>query len=301
MPGVAASHSEYVTGQVPAGGPVRISASPDVCSETTRRGVSPGSDTDERAGPSSTGCRPTCSIAFTACSSSPAAAAADAADAADDEPDDAPTTSSAAGCPQSPRTTGANVTAVAESTNRTLADCPMAAHSAEAAGSEPPYVAEPPAPRSRTRLTSFDKLDEYCPTDDFAASPGFSVVTSGGIASASTQQAPTSPTAAREAPTTEARDVSRDDIHNASSRSPGSTTGTSRCDATGCQGTTAGSHRTVATDPPMIRNGSPHSRDAAPDGTGCSDSSARTDRRPRSTAPAQASSTAGTPRYQKTQ
>ena len=138
MPGGAASHSEYVTGQVPAGGPVRISASPDVCSETTRRGVSPGSDTDERAGPSSTGCRPTCSIAFTACSSSPAADAAADADAADDEPEDVPTTSSAAGCPQSPRTTGANVTAVDESTNRTLADCPMAAHSAEAAESEPP-------------------------------------------------------------------------------------------------------------------------------------------------------------------
>src|SRR5229473_2647317 len=101
-------------------------------------------------------------------------------------------------------------------------------------------------------VVAVDEPDESRPTDGFAASPGFSVVTSGGITSASTQQAPTSTTAAREAPTTEAREVSRDDTHNASSRSPGRTTGTSRCDATGCQGTTAGSHSTVATDQPMI-------------------------------------------------
>ncbi len=178
----------------------------------------------------------------------------------------------------------------------------MAAHSAEAAESEPPYVAEAPTPRSRTRLTSFDRPDEYRPTDGCAASPGFSVVTSGGITSASTQQAPTSTTAAREAPSAEARDVSRDDIHTASSTSPGSTTGTSRCDAMGCHGTTAGSHSTVTTDQAMIRNGSPHNRNAAADGgtERVADSTAHRPS-PERAAPAQASSTAGTPRYQKTQ
>ena len=44
---------------------------------------------------------------------------------------------------------------MAKSTNRTLADGPMAAHSAAAAAAEPPYVALAPTPRSRTRLASF--------------------------------------------------------------------------------------------------------------------------------------------------
>ena len=181
----------------------------------------------------------------------------------------------------------------------------MAAHSAEAAESEPPYVAVAPTPRSCTRLTNFDRLDEFRPTDGWAVSPGFSVVTSGGIASASTQQAPVSATTAREAPSAAARAVSRDDIHTANSTSPGSTTGTSRWDAIGCHGTTAGSHSTVTTDQPVIRNGSPHNRTAEtaageetkerPSSTAC------TNRRPSAAAPAQASSTAGTPRYQKTQ
>src|ERR1700722_1871058 len=118
------SHSEYVTGQVPAGGPVRTSASPDVWSETTWRGTTPKTDTDDRAGPSSTGRRPICSIE---CTASPSTAA-------DDE---RPSITSAAGWPQSSRTTGANVAAVAGSMNRTLADEPIDAHSAEAAGTEP--------------------------------------------------------------------------------------------------------------------------------------------------------------------
>ena len=90
--------------------------------------------------------------------------------------------------------------------------------------------------------------------------PGFSVVTTGGTASASTQQAPTTATAAREAPKAEARDVSHDDIHTPNSTSPGSTTGTSRWDAMGCHGTTDGSHSTVTTDQATITSGSPHSR-----------------------------------------
>src|SRR5262249_21733499 len=93
---------------------------------------------------------------------------------------------------------------------------------------EPPYVVDAPMPRSCTRLTSFDTPDEYRPTVALAASPGFSVVTSGGIASASTQQTPTSATAAREAPTTEARDVSREHTHSASRRRPGQPQGPRR-------------------------------------------------------------------------
>jgi len=79
VPGGAASHSEYVTGQVPAGAPVRSSASPEVRSETTCLGTAPDSDTDDRVGPSSTGRRPARSIEYSACARS-------AADDADDVP-----------------------------------------------------------------------------------------------------------------------------------------------------------------------------------------------------------------------
>jgi len=41
----------------------------------------------------------------------------------------------------------------------------MAAHNSKAAETEPLYVAEAPAPCSRTRLTSFDTPDEDCPTE----------------------------------------------------------------------------------------------------------------------------------------
>src|SRR5262249_33103379 len=160
-------------------------------------GRDPGRDTDDRVGPSRTGRRPACSTERTACSSS----AVDAADG--------PGSTSAAGCPHSPRMTGANVAAVNASVTRTLADGPMAAQSAEAAAIEPRYVADAPTPRSCTRLISVDDSDELAGLDR----PGFSVVTSGGSASASTQQAPTAARAAREAPTAEARDSSHEDIH----------------------------------------------------------------------------------------
>ena len=205
-------------------------------------------------GPSSTGCRPACSTERTACASAAADAAADG-----------PGTTSATGCPHMPRITGANVAAVDASVTRTLADGPMAAHSAAAAATEPAYVADAPTPRSRTRLTNRDTLDERAEdeADEDAAGacdrPGFSVVMSGGPASASTQQAPTTATAAREAPKAQARDSSHDDTHTPNSTSPGSTTGTSRWDAMGCHGTTDGSHSTVTTDQATISNGSPHS------------------------------------------
>ena len=58
----------------------------------------------------------------------------------------------------------------------------------------------------------------------------------------------------------------------------------------------------AATDQPISRNGSPHSRKAATRETGVSEESIlRTSRRPSTAAPAQASNTAGTPRYQNTQ
>ena len=79
-PSGTASHAEYVTGQVPAGGPVKTWASSDVRSETTCRDTTPTSDTDDRVGPSSTGRRPTCSIECIACQSS----AADDADKDED-------------------------------------------------------------------------------------------------------------------------------------------------------------------------------------------------------------------------
>ena len=128
-----------MTGQVPVGAPVSDSASPEVRSETACCGKAPGSDTDERDGPSSTGRRPACSTERTACSSAAADAAAEG-----------PGTTSATGCPHMPRMTGANVAAVDASVTRTLADGPMAAHSAAAAAIEPPYVADAPTPRSCT-------------------------------------------------------------------------------------------------------------------------------------------------------
>jgi hypothetical protein len=93
-----ASPTEYVSGQVPAGGPVKTSASSNVRSDTTCRGTTPISDTDDRVEPSNTGRRPTWSIARTACQSS--------------AEDDVPKTTNAADCPQRPRTTGANDAAV---------------------------------------------------------------------------------------------------------------------------------------------------------------------------------------------
>src|SRR6478735_8581134 len=67
-----ASHSEYVTGQLPAGGPVNTCASLEVRSKTTCRGATPSIATDDRVGPSTTGRRPICSIESTACSSTAA-------------------------------------------------------------------------------------------------------------------------------------------------------------------------------------------------------------------------------------
>src|SRR5579872_5406723 len=109
-----------------------------------------------------------------------------------------------------------------------------------------------------------DTLDERDESvgDDAAGEcdrPGFSVVMSGGAASASTKQAPMTATAVREAPNAQARASSHDDIHTPSSTSPGSTTGTSRWDAMGCHGTTDGSHSAVTTDRATISSGSPHS------------------------------------------
>ena len=92
-----------------------------------------------------------------------------------------------------------------------------------------------------------------------------SEVTTGGIASASTQQIPTSVTVRRDAPSTAARTVTRDETQTPNRTSPGSTTGTSRCEAHGCHGATAGSQSTVPTDQAMIRKGSPHSRAATID------------------------------------
>ena len=124
---------------MPVGAPVRDSASPEVRSEIANCGNAPGSDTDERDGPSSTGCRPTCSTERTARST-----------AATDAPAEGSGTTSATGCPHMPLMTGAKVAAVDASVTRTLADGPMAAHSAAAAAIEPPYVADAPAPRSCT-------------------------------------------------------------------------------------------------------------------------------------------------------
>ena len=123
-PAGAANHSEYVAGQVPAGGPVSTSASAEVLSETASRGVIPGSDTVTRDEPITTGRRPSCEMRL-------AASASRAVDFA-------PGTIHAAGWPQRPRTTGANASASCSSTKRTLADGPMAAHSDQAAATEPP-------------------------------------------------------------------------------------------------------------------------------------------------------------------
>src|SRR5579859_2284110 len=121
VPDGAASQREYVAGQVPGGGPVSSSASRDVRSEITRRGTAPAISTDDRDAPSSTGCRPVCSIERTACSSP-------AADAG---------TTRATGWSQSPRMAGPNIVADAESANRTLAEGPIESQSAETAETEP--------------------------------------------------------------------------------------------------------------------------------------------------------------------
>ena len=240
----------------------------------------------------STGRRPAASIERTAWPSTAAGPPGD---------DESPGATQATGCPQNSSTADPNVPAVDADANKTLADGPIDVHNDETAVNDPPYVAEAPAPRSRTRLTSFETPDEYRPTDGLAVSPGFSVVTSGGMAMASTQQAPASTTAAREAPSTEARDVSHDDAHTASSTSPGSATAASRCDPSGCHGTTAGSHNTAATDQKMTRSGSTHNTAARQATAERPSSTASTVRRPSTAAPAQASSTAGTPRYHTTQ
>src|SRR6185437_314593 len=197
---------------------------------------------------------------------------------------------------------GAYNAAVEESTKRTLADDPIVLPSEEAAATDPPYAAAAPTPRSWTRLTCFARRDDSRPTDALFAKPGLNVVTSGGITSASTQQTPISATMMRAAPSAVAHDLSRDDIHTASSSSPGRTSGTSRCEPSGCQGTVDGFHSTVTTDQAISKNGSPHGRKAATRDTDASEASAlRTSRRPSTAAPAQASSTAGSPRYQNTQ
>jgi hypothetical protein len=113
----------YETGHGPAGGPARTSGSPEVRSETTRRGITPNKESPDLDGPSSTGRRPVRSIEVTTCST-----------AAEDR---APAASDAAGCPQKSRTTGANSAAVAAETKTTLADGPMEAHSEDAAATEP--------------------------------------------------------------------------------------------------------------------------------------------------------------------
>ena len=55
---------------------------------------------------------------------------------------------------------GANSAAVEALTNTTLADGPMTAHRPDAAATDPPYVADAPAPRNRTRLTNLATPDE---------------------------------------------------------------------------------------------------------------------------------------------
>src|SRR5580693_5482973 len=187
-------------------------ASPDVRSDTTTRGTTPNSDTEPRDEPSRTGRRPVRSIEVATRST---------------EAEDEPAAIDAAGSLQSTRTVEPNSAAVEAFTNTTLADGPIEAHSEEAAATDPAYVDEAPTPRSRTRLTNFASPDEYRPTDTCATIPGFSDVTSGGMASARTQQIATSATVRRDAPSSAVRRVSRDEAQTANSTSPGSTTGTS--------------------------------------------------------------------------
>src|ERR1700722_12533036 len=104
--------TEYVTGQVPAGGPVRISASPLVLRVRAWLTASPGIDTDDLDGARSTGRRPICSMELTASARAM-------------RPGE---TRRAAGWPQRSRTTGAKAAAVAGGTNRTLAEGPMDVH-----------------------------------------------------------------------------------------------------------------------------------------------------------------------------
>src|SRR6202035_2662537 len=111
----------YETGHTPAGAPVSTSASPDVRSDTTRRGTIPNSDTDARDEPSSTGRRPARSIEGVTCSTA----------AADD-----PAAIEATGMSHSARTVGVNSAAVEALTNTTLAPGPMEAHSADAAATD---------------------------------------------------------------------------------------------------------------------------------------------------------------------
>ena len=105
--------------------------------------------------------------------------------------------------------TGANVAAVDASVNRTLAEGPMAAHSAEAAAIEPPYVADAPTPRNCTRLASFATPDESAEAAEFRQTR---VQRRHQRRQRQREHAagPDQPRAAREAPRVEARDVSHD-------------------------------------------------------------------------------------------
>jgi len=117
----------YETGHGPAGGPVRIKGSPDVRSESTRRGTTPNKDSPDLDGPSSTGRLPARSIEVTARST-----------AAGDASEDDTAATDAAGCPHMSRTTGANSAAVLAETNTTLAADPIDEHSEDTAATDPP-------------------------------------------------------------------------------------------------------------------------------------------------------------------
>src|SRR5690348_101151 len=100
---------------------------------------------------------------------------------------------------------------------------------------------------------NLDTPDEWTETVACGASPGFTDVTKGGIAIARTQQVAAPAAVALLAPSSPERDFSRAEAHRPSRISPGITTGTSRWLAHGCMGSSAGSHRIVTTDQPMIR------------------------------------------------
>ena len=265
-------------------------------------GHHPGQRHRGRDGPSSTGRRPVCSMRSTASVTEAAGRC--------------PGHHHAAGCPHSPRTTGANVAAAARRrtarspTARWRRTAPRRRRPSRRRWPTRPRRAAAPGSGASPGPTSSARPTACRPGPGSASSPA-----AGSPAPArSRRRRARRPRARRRARGAHA--VSRDDTHTASSTSPGSTTGTSRCEASGCHGTTAGSHSTVTTDQAMIRNGSPHSRSPAsriaesPELLESPERGGSPDRR-RSTArpaaarapppPRTASSTAGTPRYHSTQ
>ena len=187
-----------------------------------------------------------------------------------------PGTIHAVGWPQRSRTTGANVSAGARPrtgrlpTGRWRRTATRRRRPNRRRWPTRPRRAAAPGSGASPRPTSSVLPTAWRPGPGSASSPA------AGSPAPARSRPRRAPTAVREAPSTEARAVSRDDAHTASSSSPGSTTGTSRCEASGCHGTTAGSHSTVSTDQTMIRNGSPHSRTAEAGDRGSRAASRRT-------------------------